>query len=362
MSMPSLRIVLAALVAVFVTTGCNKQATPAASATNTAAANTQCEMPAETVIASYKSDGAEKKVTYGELREKLAPQFDDLEKRKQELIKRGLEGYVLEQVVEAEAKKRGLANADAFIKAEIEDKVPAPPEAEISKIFEQAKSSGQLPAEVTLEQVKPEIIKMLTDGPRREKAQALFTELKAKADIQTMLPVKRTEVAATGPGKGPEGAPITIVEFSDFQCPFCSKALASVDEVMKAYDGKVRLVFRHFPLEFHKQAPKAAEASMCAADQNKFWEMHDKLFANQQALMPDDLKKHAAELGLDAARFNECLDSGKHAATVTKDFEEGKKAGVTGTPAFFINGIALSGALPPEEFKSIIDAELKKKK
>ena len=361
MSMPSLRIVLAALVAVFITAGCNKQATPAASATNTAS-SAQCEMPADTVIATYKTDTGEQKVTYGELREKLAPQFDELEKRKEDLIKRGLEGYVLEQVVEAEAKKRGMANADALVKAEIEDKVPAPPEAEMTKIFEQAKASGQLPAEVTFEQVKPEIVKMLTEQPRRERAQALFNELKTKADMQMMLPVKRVEVAATGPAKGPEGAPITIVEFSDFQCPFCSKAIASVDEVMKAYEGKVRLVFRHFPLEFHKEAPKAAEGSMCAADQNKFWEFHDKLFANQQAIKPDDLKKHAADLGLDTARFNECLDSGKHAATVTKDFEAGKKAGVTGTPAFFINGIALSGAVPAEEFKSIIDAELKKKK
>jgi len=361
MSMPSLRIVLAALVAVFVTAGCNKQATPAASATNTAS-SAQCEMPADTVIATYKTDTGEQKVTYGELREKLGPSLDDLEKRKQEMIKRGLEGFVLEKLVQAEAKKRGLANEDAFIKAEIEDKVTAPPEAEITKIFEQAKGSGQLPPEVTLEQVRPEIVKMLTEPAKRERAQTLFTELKSKADVQTMLPVKRVEVAATGPVKGAKEAPITIVEFSDFQCPFCSKANAAVDEVMKAYEGKVKLVFRHFPLEFHKEAPKAAEASLCAGDQNKFWEMHDKLFANQQALKVDDLKKHATELGLDTARFNECLDSGKHASTVTKDFEEGKKAGVTGTPAFFINGIALSGAVPAEEFKSIIDAELKKKK
>jgi protein-disulfide isomerase len=361
MSKSSLRFVLAALVAVSVSAGCNKQATPAASATNSAA-SAQCEMPAETVIATYKTDSGEQKVTYGDLREKLGPSLDDLEKRKQDMIKRGLEGFVLEKLVEAETKKRGLPNQDAFIKAEIEDKVPAPPEAEITKIFEQAKGSGQLPPEVTIEQVRPEIIKMLTEQTKRDRAMAVFNELKSKADVQTMLPVKRVEVAATGPAKGPQNAPITIVEFSDFQCPFCSKAIASVDEVMKAYEGKVRLVFRHFPLEFHKEAPKAAEASMCAADQNKFWEYHDKLFANQQALKPDDLKKHAADLGLDAARFNECLDSGKHAAAVTKDFEEGKKAGVTGTPAFFINGIALSGAVPAEEFKSIIDAELKKKK
>jgi protein-disulfide isomerase len=210
--------------------------------------------------------------------------------------------------------------------------------------------------------VKPEIVKMLTEQTKREKAQALFTDLKTKADMQTMLPEKRVEVEAVGPAKGPEGAPVTIVEFSDFQCPFCGKAKTTVDEVMKSYEGKVRLVFRQFPLSFHENAPKAAEAAACAADQNKFWEYHDKLFANQQALKVDDLKKHAADLGLDAARFNECLDSGKKAELVKKDQDAGAKVGVTGTPAFFINGIALSGAVPAEEFKSIIDAELKKKK
>ena len=116
---------------------------------------------------------------------------------------------------------------------------------------------------------------------------------------------------AIGPSKGPENAPVTIVEFSDFQCPFCSKAKVTVDEVMKGYGDKVRLVFRHFPLSFHQDAPKAAEAAACANDQKKFWEYHDKLFANQGALEVDDLKKHAADLGLDTARFNECLDSGK---------------------------------------------------
>ncbi|MDY7229730.1 DsbA family protein [Hyalangium rubrum] len=362
MSKLPLRLVLTALVAVSFTAGCNKQSSPAASATNTSAAGGQCEPPADTVVATYKVDGAEQKVTYGELTGRLGAPLADLEKRKQEMIKRGLEGYVLEKLVQAEAKKRGLPNEDALIKAEIEDKVPQPSDEEINKVFEQAKGGGQLPPDVTLEQVKPEIIKMLTEQNKREKAQALFTDLKSKADLQTMLPEKRIEVAAIGPAKGPEGAPITIVEFSDFQCPFCSKANASVNEVLKSYEGKVRLVFRHFPLSFHAEAPKAAEASLCAQDQNKFWEYHDKLFANQQALKVDDLKKHAVDLGLDAARFNECLDSGKKAELVKKDMADGEKVGVTGTPAFFINGVALSGAVPAEEFKSIIDAELKKKK
>ncbi|WP_317987917.1 DsbA family protein [Hyalangium gracile] len=358
------RIVLAALLAASFAAGCNKQTTPAANPTTTAAgaSGAQCDLPPEQVVATYKVDGAEQKVTYGELAGRIGPQLMDLEKRKQEMIKRGLEGYVIEKLVQAEAKKRGLANEDALLKAEVEDKVAQPGDDEIKKIFEQAKASGQLPPEVTVEQVKPEIVKMLTEQTRREKAQALFTDLKSKADVQISLPEKRVQVAATGPSKGPENAPVTIVEFSDFQCPFCSRAKNTVDEVVKSYGDQVRLVFRHFPLSFHKEAPKAAEASACAADQNKFWEYHDKLFANQQALTVDDLKKHAADLGLDTARFNECLDSGKKAELVKKDMADGEKVGVSGTPAFFINGIVLSGAVPAEEFKTIIDSELKKKK
>ncbi len=359
MSKPPSRLVLAAFVAVSLIAGCNKPASPAAP---TAAAGGQCEPAADSVVATYKVDGAEQKVTYGQLSEHISAPLADLEKRKTELLKRGLDSYVLEKLVKAEATKRGLENEDALMRAEVEAKAVPPTDEQISQIYEQAKSAGQLPPDVPLEQVKPEIVRMLTEQSKRERAQAVFAELKEKAEVQVLLPEKRVEVAAIGPSKGPENAPITIVEFSDFQCPFCSKALPNVDEVMKAYEGKVRLVFRHYPLSFHKEAPKAAEASLCAADQNKFWEYHDKLFANQGALKVEDLKKHAADLGLDVARFNECLDSGKKAEIVKKDTEDGEKAGVTGTPAFFINGIALSGAVPASEFKSIIDAELKKKK
>ncbi len=358
------RLLLAALLAASFAAGCNKQTTPAASPTNAAASGAQCEPAPETVVATYKVDGAEQKVTYGELTTLISPQLAEIEKRKTDLVKRGLDGYVIQKLVQAEAKKRGLANEDELLKVEIEDKVPKPSDAEIQKIYDEAKASGQVPENIPLEQVKPEIVKMLTEPARREKIQALVNDLRSKADISVTLPEKpavRVEVAATGPSKGPDNAPITIVEFSDFQCPFCGKANTSVDEVLKSYEGKVRVVFRHYPLPFHQEAPKAAEASLCAADQGKFWEYHDKLFANQSALKVEDLKKHASDLGLDAARFNECLDSGKKAEIVSKDKADGEKAGVTGTPAFFINGVALSGAVPASEFKTIIDAELKKK-
>jgi protein-disulfide isomerase len=363
MSMRPSRIVVAALLAASFAAGCNKQSTPAASPTTAGTASGgQCEPAADAVVGTFKVDGSEQRVTYGELTGRIGAPLADLEKKKADLLKRGLEGYIIEKLVQAEAKKRGMANEDALLKAEVEDKVAQPSDNDIQKLYDQAKSGGQLPPEVTIDQVRPEIVKHLTDQSKREKAQALFNDLKAKAEMQILLPEKRVQVAATGPAKGPESAPITIVEFSDFQCPFCSRANAAVDEVVKTYGDKVRVVFRHFPLSFHQDAPKAAEASMCAADQNKFWEYHDKLFANQQALKVDDLKKAAADLGLDTARFNECLDSGKKAEIVKKDLEDGTKAGVTGTPAFFINGLALSGAVPAEEFKAIIDAELKKKK
>ncbi|KFE67178.1 DsbA family protein [Hyalangium minutum] len=362
MSKRSSRILLAAVLAASFAVGCNKQTSPAANPATASASGGQCELAPDAVVGTYKVDGAEQKVTYGELTGRIGAPLADLDKRKQDLLKRGLDGYIIEKLVQAEAKKRGLPNEDALLKAEVEDKSAQPSDAEIQKIYDQAKAAGQLPAEVTLEQVKPEIVKMLGEQGKREKAQALFNDLKSKADVKVLLPEKRIQVEATGPAKGPDNAPITIVEFSDFQCPFCSRAKVTVDEVVKQYGDKVRLVFRHFPLSFHQDAPKAAEAAACADDQKKFWEYHDKLFANQGALKVDDLKKHAADLGLDTARFNECLDSGKKAELVKKDMSAGEKAGVSGTPAFFINGVVLSGAVPAEEFKSIIDAELSKKK
>jgi protein-disulfide isomerase len=247
----------------------------------------------------------------------------------------------------------------------VEDKAPTPSDADVKKLFDQAQSGGQLPPGTTLEQVKPQIINFLQQGKKRELAQAYFAKLRSDANVQVTLPkppVERKEVAATGPSRGPDSAPITLVEFSDFQCPFCSRAVGTVEQVMKAYPDKVRLVFRQFPLEMHKDAPKAAEAALCANEQGKFWEYHDTLFQNQQALSVDDLKKHAGAVSLDAKKFGECLDSGKMAATVKADFEAGSKVGVTGTPAFFINGVMLSGAQPFEEFKKVIDEELQAKK
>src|ERR671935_178826 len=168
------------------------------------------------------------------------------------------------------------------------------------------------------------------------------------------------DVETKGPSRGPNNAPVTIVEFSDFQCPYCGREYPVIERLMKEYDGKVRLVFRHYPLDFHPFAQKAAEAGACAQDQGKFWELHDKMFTNQNKLAVTDLKAYAKLLGMDAPKFDKCLDSGEKKALVDEDMKAGTAAGVNGTPAFFINGIFVNGAQPYERMKQAVDRELKK--
>ena len=186
----------------------------------------------------------------------------------------------------------------------------------------------------------------------------MFDQLKKDNQVSIKLSEPRQVVEAKGPARGPPSAPVTLVEFSDFQCPFCGKAHDTVEQVMQTYAGKVKLVFRHFPLDFHKNAEKAAEASMCANEQGKFWEYHDVLFKNQQTLEVPQLKDHAKDVGLDTASFSACLDSGKYKKAIDEDMAAGQRVGVTGTPAFFVNGVMINGAQPFDEFKKVIDQEL----
>ncbi len=169
--------------------------------------------------------------------------------------------------------------------------------------------------------------------------------------------------AGNAPAVGPKSAPVQIVEFSDFQCPFCSRVVPTVKQIEEKYKGKVRLAFRQYPLPFHDHAQLAAEASMAANEQGKFWEMHDKLFANQQALNRPDLEKYAQEIGLNVEKFKADLDGNKFKTAVAADvaYANGLGGGGFGTPTFFINGKKIAGAMPFESFASIIDEELKKK-
>jgi protein-disulfide isomerase len=180
----------------------------------------------------------------------------------------------------------------------------------------------------------------------------------APAAVPSQPPTKAKFNLEGTPSIGPNDATITIVVFSEFQCPFCSRGAKAMDDIRKEYGNKVRVVFKHLPLPFHKQAHLAAQASMAAHAQGKFWEYHDKLFANQRNIQKDDLLRYAQELGLDLDRFRKELDDGTYKAYIDKDLEEARKIGANGTPTFYINEHQVVGAQPLQRFKQVIDAVL----
>ena len=170
--------------------------------------------------------------------------------------------------------------------------------------------------------------------------------------------------AGNAPAKGPKNAPVTIVEWSDFQCPYCGRAQPALKQILEQYAGKVRLVWKNQPLSFHPNAMPAAEAAMAAYEQggsDKFWKMHDKFFENQTGLSPSYYEQVAKEIGLDVPRWKAAVESRSGLAAIQADMSAGSAVGANGTPTFFINGKRLVGAMPFESFKAIIDAELSNK-
>ena len=267
-----------------------------------------------------------------------------------------LEDAIDSMVLEKAAKARGIS-VDELIRAEVDAKVPAVTEAEQKEYYEKNKPRfGTTP--------EADALKNIENGLRqqrlRDRRMAFAKEVRDSVGVQVLLDAPRLEVSlGDDPVKGPAAAPITIVEFSDFQCPYCARVNPTLKKIEEKYGEKVRVVFRDFPLvQIHKDAAKAAEAGECAHEQGKFWEMHDRLFADQSKLQVEALKQTATQVGLDAEKFNQCLDSSKYAAEVQKDVDEGNSYGVTGTPAFFINGRMLSGAQPLDTFSQVIDEEL----
>ncbi|HKB07604.1 MAG TPA: thioredoxin domain-containing protein [Candidatus Polarisedimenticolia bacterium] len=279
---------------------------------------------------------------------------DEYEARRQ-----ALEGLVNEEVVAKEALAKKVSKED-LIKKEVADKVADPPQSDIDTFYEQNKARF---GAQTKEQIAPQISLMLKGQKMQDAQRAYYKTLRQKYGAKTMLEPPRTVVAVDDDAsKGPAKAPVTIVEFSDYQCPYCSRAEQTVTEVLKKYGDKVRLVYRDYPLSFHQNANIAAQASECAKDQGKFWEMHSAMFANQSKLTQNELVETAGGIsGIDKEKFKACLDSGKFKDEVQKDFDEGVKAGVTGTPTFFINGIPMVGARDLASFSDIIDQELERK-
>jgi len=339
----------AALAVFLLACACSKQASTASSTSGPTAP--------DRVVATFNGG----KVTAGELEKEARPQLAELENKMFQTRRQVLEQMAMERIVKAEAAKANLSDQDYIRKRIDEAPVQPPTEAQERQFYERLKSGGQIPPDATFESLKDRIAQALVNQQRQTQMQKVVQELQKQANLKIDLPQPRVQVAADGPARGPKDAPITIVEFSDFECPYCGAAHDTVEQVMSTYAGKVRLVYRQFPLSFHPHAAKAAEASLCAADQGKFWEYHDVLFKNQKKLEPTDLKAHATEVGMDPQKFGQCLDSGDKKKAVDADQQAGLQAGVGGTPAFFINGIFLNGAQPIDEFKKIIDGELASK-
>lgn len=212
------------------------------------------------------------------------------------------------------------------------------------------------------EQLKEQIRQYLAQQRMQAAYSELVASLQQRYKAETLLEPFRIPVDATGPSMGPADAPVTLVEFSDFQCPYCVRIYPTLQEVAKSYGDKVRLVYRQFPLDIHDNAFKAAEASLCADDQGKFWGMHNAMFDNQQAVKSGGFSELASSLGLDVKAFNICMASGKFTAQVERDMQDASVVGVTGTPATFVNGRMVSGAVSADMLIAMIEEELARKK
>jgi protein-disulfide isomerase len=301
-----------------------------------------------------------KPVTEGEVKSEAADQFDQLEReyqqRKHDITEAELKKIVQDRLLDAEAAARGVSK-DKLL-AEI--KPTEVTDADAEAFYE--KNKGQMPQRPK-ETLIPQIKQYLQQNSQQDAREKYVQTLEAKYKVDYLYEPIRVEVASAGfPAKGPATAPVTIVEFSDFQCPFCSRITPTLEQVVTKYGDKVRLVFRQFPLPMHQNAAKAAEASLCANEQGKFWAMHDAMFKDQAGLGVDGLKSKAATInGINAANFNSCLDSGKEAPAVQADMKAGNKAGVNGTPAMFVDGRFISGVVSADDLSKVIDEELKRK-
>lgn len=267
---------------------------------------------------------------------------------------------IIDQKLLDQAAREKKTTVEALLKEEVESQVTSPTEAEVKAVYDANKDRF----DESFESVRAQITNALKQNRQISQRNQYVAELREKAKIELKLakpPVQKVEVSADDdPSIGPAGAKITVIEFTDYQCPFCGRARATVNKLLENYKDHLRYVLRDFPLSFHRDAFAAHVAAQCANEQGKYWEYNKILFNNQTALKVESLKQYAAEAGLKTPEFNQCLDGNKYASEVQKDMDDGMKAGVSGTPSFFINGVMLSGAQPFENFKEIIDEELKK--
>jgi protein-disulfide isomerase len=271
-----------------------------------------------------------------------------------------LQSLIMEKLIAQDPNKKNLSN-EQFVEQYITKDVKVS-DAQVEKFIK----DRQIPKDQVTAEIKGRIVEYLTVEEKKNSMDKWIAEKTKKSPVEVYfakptLPVFDVQ-AGDAPSKGGQDAKVTIIEFSDFQCPFCSKGATILSEIEKKYGNKVKIAFKNFPLPFHAQAKGAANAGLCANEQGSkfFWKMHDAMFADQTKLDVANLKATGKKIGLKEADFNACVDSGKYNAKVEADMAEGQKVGIKSTPTFFVNGKLLMGAQPIENFSEIIDEELAK--
>ncbi len=310
------------------------------------------------VLASI--DGNE--ITLADLDEQVRDQLSRMEyqyrAQRSQLLEAAIEEVIQDRLLTEAAAARGVS-LEEIVAAETEGKVEVS-DAEVEDWHR--RNSSRLQGR-QLDEVAPQIRQYLEDVERQQLVTALVAELGSEHEIEYFVEPARAKFDLEGaPSFGPDDAPVTLIEFSDFECPFCSRFFPTLNRIKEEYGDRVRVVYLQFPLtNIHPNAFKAAEASLCAHEQGSFWEMHDLLFQEQGSLAASDLKEKAGRLGLDAEEFGSCLDSGRQADRIRRDLSQGQVAGINGTPALFVNGVNVpGGAVPYEVVAAAIDRELRR--
>jgi protein-disulfide isomerase len=289
--------------------------------------------------------------------------FFDLKKREYDLKMERLNKLLVDRLIGAEAKKENMSTEDYISKKITKGDIKIS-----DKEYKNFVAEKKIPDSQITPQIKERITAYLQNQKKQDAVQTHIAKLTKSSPVEVYFSKPKMDVqveVGNAPVWGKDKAPVTIVEFSDFQCPFCQRGAETLTEIKKKYgQSKIRVAFRHFPLPMHREARPASEAAECVKEQgaDKFWKFHDIAFKNQDKLGEEDLAKHAKEAGADSKKFEECFKAHKYADVVQKDMEYGEKIGVKSTPTFFINGQLVAGALPADSFSEIIDEELESKK
>jgi protein-disulfide isomerase len=311
--------------------------------------------PNENVAAKIKGE----EVTFDKLLDGVENDLYEAEMKVYELKMNQVRAMVLKKYMESDSAYKG--DNDKFLDTVIA-KGAKVSEKEVNKFATERK----IPKQNLDDQLKGRIKQFLLKEKKQQAIDTWLARKTKKTPVEVYLkkpqrPVKDINVGSS-PFMGKADAKVTVVEFSDFQCPYCSKGAEIMDQIKKKYKGKVKIVFKNFPLPFHTHAKLAAAGALCAREQKEesFWKLHDLMFKDQSGLAKEGLVAKAKKIGLDEKKFSQCLDEKKFMKAVEDDMAEGKRVGVKSTPTFFVNGQMVNGAQPLEVFSEIIDEQMAK--